>query len=66
MLYNIFCIKHMTFFTIHYSNTISTLKKRLSDSGTKRNLKNQPKQSQLWVGKLFSPCNIWATVTQNS
>ena len=38
-MYNICCIKHMKFYTIHYSNTISTLKKRLSDSRTKRNLK---------------------------
>ena len=56
----------MKFYTIHCSNTISTLKKSLSDSRTKRTLKNQPKQSQLWVGKLFSRYNMCATVAQNS
>lgn len=65
-MYNICCIKCMKFYTIRCSNTISTLKKSLSDSRTKRNLKNQPKQSQLWVGKLFSLYNICATVAQNS
>ena len=60
-----------SFIQLNCSNTISILFLllfffffRLSDSRTKRNLKTQPSQSQLWADKLFSPCDICVTVTQ--